>query len=184
MHSQPCSLLAALVRRPDHHGRARPSSCRRGTMCRCRCQTDCVAALPALVMMLNGGLAISAARAIVSPATCGDSLASCTCTRGITSTCPSVTWWSGTIATASAHRRTNVAGSRSATISQNTHGSGIVGLLCDGQVCGEPPNGGHDVVRLRRREVRPYLGDVLHPRVPGGGVAVGVVALIPRERVG
>src|SRR5690606_40806848 len=63
-----------------------------------------------------------------------------------------------------------------------------------GQVRGEPPNGGHDVVRLRRREVRPHLGEVLHPRpgggeegvqrVPGGGVAVGVVPLIPRARVG
>src|SRR5690606_31915750 len=187
-------LPPALVRRPDHHGRARPSSCRRGTMCRCRCQTDCVASLPAEVMMLNGGRAISAARAIASPATCGDSLASCTCTRGITSTCPSVTGFSGTIATASAHWRTNVAGARPATISQNTHGSGIVGLLCDGQVRGEPPNGGHDVVRLRRRQVRRQAGEVLHPRpgggeegvqrVPGGGVAVGVVPLIPRLRVG
>src|SRR5690606_33384190 len=143
-------------------------------MCRCRCQTDCVASLPAAVMMLNGGRAISAARAIVSPATCGDSLASCTCTRGITSTCPSVTGLSGTIATASAHWRTNVAGARPATISQNTHGSGMV----------VAPFRGHDVVDRRRRQVRPYLGDVLHPRVPGGGVAVGVVALIPFARVG
>src|SRR5690606_36085659 len=163
-------------------------------MCRCRCQTDCVASLPAAVMMLNGGRAISAARAIVSPATCGDSLASCTCTRGITSTCPSVTGWSGTIATASAHWRTNVAGARPATISQKMHGSGIVGLLCDSQVCGEPPNGGRDVVYRSRREVRPYLGEVLYrrsgggeegvQRVPGGGVAVGIVPLIPRLRVG
>src|SRR5690606_12308044 len=71
---------------------------------------------------------------------------------------------------------------------------GIVGLLCDGQVCGELPNGGHDVVYRRRREVRPHLGEVLYPRpgggeegvqrVPGGGVAVGVVALIPRASVG
>src|SRR5690606_27877308 len=147
----------------------------------------------ALVMMLYGGFAISAARVIVSPATCGDSLASRTWVRGMTSRCPSVTGLSGTIATASAHWRTNVAGSRPAVISQNTHGSGIVGLLCDGQVCGEPTDGGHDVVDRGRREVRPRLGEVLHPRpgggeegvqrVPGGGVAVGVVPLIPRERV-
>src|SRR5690606_15279008 len=114
--------------------------------------------------------------------------------RGITSTCPSVTGLSGTIATASAHWRTNIAGARPATISQNTHESGIVGLLGECQARGELLDGGHDVVRLRRREVRPYLGDVLHPRpgggeegvqrVPGGGVAVGVVALIPCERVG
>src|SRR5690606_36923642 len=122
------------------------------------------------VMMLNGGRAISAARAIVSPATCGDSLASRTWIFGITSRCPSATWWSGsgTMAMVSAHRRTTVAGSRPATISQNTHGSGIVGLLGECQVRGEPLNGGHDVVRLRRREVRPRLGEVLHPR-PGGG---------------
>src|SRR5690606_41504396 len=122
-------------------------------MCRCRCQTDCVASRPALVMMLNGGLAISAARAIVSPATCGDSLASRTWFFGMTSTCPSVTGLSGTMAMVSAHWRTNFAGARPATISQNTHESAMVVSL-GGVLAGEHPLGALVWARPRVQAVR------------------------------
>ncbi|GCD45727.1 hypothetical protein GKJPGBOP_05465 [Streptomyces paromomycinus] len=64
--------------------------------------------------------AYSAARVIVAPVTAGSSVASATCTAGITRTCPGVTGPSGTIASASFQRATTVAGAAPATMRQNT----------------------------------------------------------------
>src|SRR5690242_384539 len=117
---------------PLYQGSARPSPAARGTKCRCRWNTDCVASRPRLVMTFIGRSVhriSSAARLMVAADTSGSWAKSRTCVFGTIRVWPSTTGLSGTNATASGQwsgATIHVAVSRPATISQKMQGGMVV----------------------------------------------------------
>jgi hypothetical protein len=118
---QPRTDRSALLCCRFGQGSDRPSPRNRGTMCRCRWNTDWVASGHADVMMLQGGVANSHARCIVRADTSGHSLRSRTWICGTTRVWPGVTGRRGLNAIVSSQRATTAAGASPATIWQNTH---------------------------------------------------------------